>query len=99
MIVLDNASIHRNSELQAMCQEEGVELVYLPPYSPDFNPIESSFSVLKAWIRRNQDEAIRAAQDEENGGFGRFLAIAIHAQEGAGNPQAMFRKAGIRAHY
>jgi len=32
-----------------------MRLVYLPPYSPDFNPIEEAFSALKAWIRRNRD--------------------------------------------
>lgn len=34
-----------------------MRLVYLPPYSPDFNPIEEAFSALKAWIRRNRDYA------------------------------------------
>ena len=79
-----------------MCADAGVQLEFLPPYSPDRNPIESSFSVLKAWIRRYQDEAIQAA-DEENG-FGLFLQRAIESQEGAGNPKAMFRRAGIQEH-
>ncbi|RPD68519.1 hypothetical protein L226DRAFT_473307 [Lentinus tigrinus ALCF2SS1-7] len=30
-------------------------MVYLPPYSPDFNPIEEAFSAIKAWIRRNRN--------------------------------------------
>ena len=34
---------------------EGVRLIYLPPYSPDLNPIEEAFSKIKAWIRRNND--------------------------------------------
>ena len=33
----------------------GVRLVFLPPYSPDLNPIEEAFSKIKAWIRRNND--------------------------------------------
>jgi len=33
----------------------GMQLIYLPPYSPDFNPIEESFSAIKAWIRANRD--------------------------------------------
>lgn len=37
----------------------GAELIYLPPYSPDMNPIEQSFSAIKAWLRRHEDEAIR----------------------------------------
>ena len=32
-----------------------MRLVYLPPYSPDFNPIEEGFSAMKAWVRRNRD--------------------------------------------
>jgi hypothetical protein len=36
-----------------LCSEAGVKLVYLPPYSPDLNPIEEYFAELKAFIRRN----------------------------------------------
>jgi hypothetical protein len=32
----------------------GAHLIYLPPYSPDFNPIEEAFSAMKAWLRRNE---------------------------------------------
>lgn len=35
------------------------KLVYLPPYSPDFNPIEQAFSSIKAWLRRHEAEAVR----------------------------------------
>lgn len=40
-----------------MCREAGVRLIYLSPYSPDFNPIEFSFSPLKAWMRSNRELA------------------------------------------
>ena len=36
-----------------MCDAAGVLLDYLPPYSPDFNPIEEAFAELKAWMRKN----------------------------------------------
>jgi transposase len=36
-----------------MCQDAGVRLEFLPPYSPDFNPIEEAFAELKAWLRKN----------------------------------------------
>ena len=36
-----------------MCEEAGVRLEFLPPYSPDYNPIEEAFAELKAWIRKN----------------------------------------------
>jgi hypothetical protein len=37
----------------------GAKLIYLPPYSPDFNPIEQAFHSIKAWLRRHEAEAIR----------------------------------------
>jgi transposase len=54
VLVLDNAKVHHSADLIAMCEEAGVRLEYLPPYSPDFNAIEESFSALKAWMRRNR---------------------------------------------
>ena len=50
ILVMDNASIHTSTKVRQLCQTFGVQLEYLPPYSPDFNPIEQSFNVLKAWI-------------------------------------------------
>jgi transposase len=38
-----------------MCDAAGVVLAFLPPYSPDLNPIEEFFSELKAWIKRNNE--------------------------------------------
>lgn len=54
VIVLDNASIYhkQRGNLEAVCLERGVMLRFLPLYSPDFNPIEESFTDLKAYIRR-----------------------------------------------
>ena len=37
----------------------GAKLIYLPPYSPDFNPIEQTFHSIKAWLRRHEAEAAR----------------------------------------
>jgi DDE superfamily endonuclease len=43
-----------------ICAEEvtGAKLIYLPPYSPDFNPIEQAFRSIKAWLRRHKAEAV-----------------------------------------
>jgi type II restriction/modification system DNA methylase subunit YeeA len=38
-----------------MCEAVDVLLVFLPPYSPDFNPIEEAFAELKAWIKKNRE--------------------------------------------
>jgi len=40
VLVMDNASIHHTKRIQQMCNNAGVKLVYLPPYSPNLNPIE-----------------------------------------------------------
>jgi transposase len=48
IIILDNASIHKLVYFQELCEHSGVILEFLPPYSPDFNPIEAIFKDLKA---------------------------------------------------
>eukprot|EP00003_Mantamonas_plastica_P031811 TRINITY_DN840_c0_g1_i3.p1 TRINITY_DN840_c0_g1~~TRINITY_DN840_c0_g1_i3.p1 ORF type:complete len:252 (+),score=52.20 TRINITY_DN840_c0_g1_i3:263-1018(+) len=51
--VMDNASIHKSKALKDMIAERGHNLVLIPPYSPEFNPIEEAFSAFKASLRRN----------------------------------------------
>ena len=53
MLVIDNASFHRTKRIAQMCADTGVKLMYLPPYSPDLNPIEEFFAKLKAFIKRS----------------------------------------------
>lgn len=57
VVVMNNASFHRNPELKELCLAAGIDLAFLPPYSPEFNPIEEIFHTLKEWIRRHQEEA------------------------------------------
>jgi len=40
-------------ELEQMCHDAEIKLEYLPPYSPDYNPIEEAFAELKAWMKKN----------------------------------------------
>lgn len=58
------------------CLERGVILQYLPPYSPDFNPIEQSFHWLKQWVRRNQDKAPAIGEEAYEERFELFLREA-----------------------
>lgn len=51
VIVLDNASFHKSETLREMVEEHKCRLLFLPPYSPDFNPIEHYWSALKCRIR------------------------------------------------
>ena len=93
VLVLDNASIHWNQELIQMCETANVTLARLPPYSPYFNPIETSFALLKAWIRRNGEMSL--SYTEEYGGFGKFLRDAVKDLR-MGDRGNLFRLAGIQ---
>jgi transposase len=53
VIVIDNASFYRTERNKQLCYKSRVKLVYLPPYSPDLNPIEEFFAKLKAFIKKN----------------------------------------------
>jgi len=73
VIVMDNVSVHVNPRIEEIIKTYGCKIRYLSPYSPDFNPIELSFSVLKAWVRRHQDTIWPAFP----GTFGEYLRYAV----------------------
>ena len=52
IVVLDNLSSHKVQGVRAAIEAAGAELRYLPPYSPDLNPIEQVFAKLKALLRK-----------------------------------------------
>jgi transposase len=52
VLVLDNASIHKGGKIAELVDKAGCRLLYLPPYSPDFNPIELAWGYVKRLIRR-----------------------------------------------
>ena len=60
IVVMDNLGSHKGAAVQAAIEAAGASLLYLPPYSPDFNPIENAFAKLKALLRK-------AAQRTVNG--------------------------------
>ena len=51
VVVLDNLAVHKQPEVLAAIERVGARLRFLPPYSPDFNPIEQAFAKLKAFLR------------------------------------------------
>lgn len=51
-VVMDNLSSHRGSRVRELIEERGCALMYLPPYSPDPNPIEEAFAKIKALLRK-----------------------------------------------
>ena len=48
VVVMDNLSAHKGDRVKELIEERGCELLYLPPYSPDFNPIRGGFQQDKA---------------------------------------------------
>ena len=52
VVVMDNLSAHKGDRVKELIEERSCELLYLPPYSPDFNPIEEAFSKIKGLLRK-----------------------------------------------
>jgi transposase len=63
VVVMDNLSSHKRAGVQAAIESAGAELRYLPPYSPDLNPIEKAFAKLKARLRAAALRTISALQE------------------------------------
>jgi transposase len=67
LVVLDNLSSHKTNAAQQAIETVGASLVFLPPYSPDLNPIENIFSKLKQIVRQlrpqNWKQIIEAARE------------------------------------
>jgi len=52
IVVVDNLSAHKSERARVLLEERGSQLLYLPPYSPDLNPIEQAFSKIKGALRK-----------------------------------------------
>ncbi len=52
VVVMDNCDLHKSDEIEALIQSVGAKLIYLPPYSPDFSPIENCWSKIKGILRK-----------------------------------------------
>jgi transposase len=52
IVVMDNLSAHKTEKVRKLVEAAGCELLYLPPYSPDLNPIEEAFSKIKGNLRK-----------------------------------------------
>jgi transposase len=59
IVVMDNLSSHKDPAIQRAIRSAGAKLFYLPPYSPDLNPIEQAFSKLKTLLRKKMPAASR----------------------------------------
>jgi transposase len=64
VVVMDNLTAHKGERVKELIERRGCELLYLPPYSPDFNPIEEAFAKIKSLMRKAEArtrEALLAA--------------------------------------
>lgn len=58
VVIMDNLSSHKGPRVREMIEKAGASLRYLPPYSPDFNPIENAFAKLKALLRKAAERTV-----------------------------------------
>ena len=76
VVVLDNLAVHKQPEVRAAIERVGAQLRFLPPYSPDFNPIEQAFAKLKAFFRAARPRSF----DQVNALFAAALALFTPAE-------------------
>jgi transposase len=58
IVIMDNLGSHKGAAVREAIEAAGASLLYLPPYSPDFNPIENAFSKLKALLRKAAERTV-----------------------------------------
>jgi transposase len=63
IVVLDNLSVHKGARVRQLIEARGCELLFLPAYSPDYSPIEETFSKVKAFLRRAGARTHQALQE------------------------------------
>jgi transposase len=88
VVVMDNLSAHKGERVRELLESAGCELLYLPPYSPDFSPIEEAFSKVKCLLRKAQARSREALVEA----IGKALD-AITARDARG----FFEHCGYRA--
>lgn len=64
IVVMDNLSSHKGPKVRALIEAAEARLLFLPPYSPDFNPIENAFAKLKALLRKAAERTVSGLWDE-----------------------------------
>lgn len=67
IVIMDNLSSHKKAAVRRAIEQAGATLMFLPPYSPDLNPIEQVFAKLKALLRAKAIRTIEAARRNRHG--------------------------------
>jgi len=76
LVVMDNLSSHKGPKVREMIEAAGASLHFLPPYCPDFNPIENAFAKLKALLRKAAERTVGGLWDA----IGRILDLFTPAE-------------------
>ena len=87
VVVMDNLSAHKGGRVRELVEARGCEILYLPPYSPDLNPIEEAFAKLKTLLRRAGARTREALIEA----MGRALEAVT-----AGDARGFFKHCGYR---
>jgi transposase len=88
VVVMDNLTAHKGGRVRELIEERGRELIYLPPYSPDFNPIEEAFAKIKSLLRKAEARSREALIES----IGQAIS-AVSARDARG----FFEHCGYRA--
>jgi transposase len=88
IVVMDNLGAHRPKRVRDLIEERGCELIYLPSYSPDYNPIEEAFAKIKNLLRKASARSKEALVEA--------IAAALSAVTAA-DTRGFFEHAGYRA--
>src|SRR5258706_7405842 len=83
IVVMDNLSAHKRARVRHLIEERGCQLLFLPAYSPDFSPIEETFSKIKAFLRRAR---ARTRQSLPRALTPTLRALSFHNSQRAGGP-------------
>ena len=89
VVVLDNLPAHKVAGVRALVEARGAQLLYLPPYSPDFNPIEQAWSKIKQFLPATKARTLPLLDDAPT------VALAAITSD---NAAAWFRHCGYRIH-
>jgi transposase len=87
IVVMDNLSAHRPKRVRELIEQKGCELIYLPSYSPDYNPIEEAFAKIKHLLRKASARTKEALVEA--------IAAALSAVSAA-DARGFFEHAGYR---
>ena len=63
VVIMDNLRVHKSARVRQLIEEAGAQLLFLPAYSPDFSPIEETFSKVKAFLRRSKARTKEALEE------------------------------------